>query len=221
MPNRLEIETVVSAPFDENSYVVHREGDPRCLVVDPGFEPELIQEVIERKKLELEVILLTHGHVDHIAGCDWMKRRYPRVPQMIGAGDARMLDDPFLNLSALGGIPVTAPPADVLLQDGQVVEAIGIKFEVRAIPGHSPGHIAFIWHEGTPPIVFGGDVLFRMGVGRVDFPGGDGKLLVEGIRSKLYTLPEDSIVYPGHGPATTVGMEKSGNPFTTGLYRLE
>ena len=123
-----------------------------------------------------------------------------------------MLTDADLNLSAPFGMPVTSPPAGRLLREGDVVEEAGIRLEVLEIPGHSPGHIVFVF-RGQPCLVFGGDVLFRGSVGRTDFPGGSSQQLFDGIRAKLFTLPPDSVVYPGHGPATKVAFEKRTNPF--------
>src|SRR5690606_28946466 len=127
---------------------------------------------------------------------------------------ARMLTDPFLNLSALGGVSVVSPPADYLVHDGQMLEVLGLQWQVKEIPGHSPGHVVFIWNEGNPPIVFGGDVLFAGSVRRADFPGGDGRLLSAGIRSEHYCLPSESSVYPGHGTPTSIGEEMATNPLT-------
>lgn len=220
MVDHLEIDVVVSAPFEENSYIVSKPGELGCFIVDPGFEPEEILRVLQSKKLQPEAFLLTHGHVDHIAGNASMKDAFPTVPLIIGAGDARMLTDPFLNMSALGGMPVTSPPADILVHDGQELEVLGLKWLVREIPGHSPGHVVFIWNEGRPPICFGGDVLFQGSVGRFDFPGSDGQALLNGIRNVLYNLSEETIVYPGHGDSTTVGVEKATNPFTSGRYSI-
>lgn len=222
MPKRLRIESFVSLPFEENSYIVWRD-DPgaaaqgvegKAFVVDPGFEPQLLLDKIDELELDIVAILNTHGHVDHIAGNAALKDRFPSAPLIIGAGDARMLTDPFANLSALGGMAVVSPPADHLVHEGQTLEVLGLAWDVREIPGHSPGHVVFIWRAGVPPIVFGGDVLFAGSVGRTDFPGGDGRQLVAGIREKLYTLPDETIVYPGHGSPTTTGEEKVTNPFT-------
>lgn len=207
------IATIVSAPFDENSYVAYLEGRSDCLVFDPGFEPELILEYLEEQNLTPAAILCTHGHSDHIAGNAALKERYPQAPLLIGEGDAAMLTDPALNLSGAYGFDLISPPADALLREGETYEAAGMSFEIREIPGHSPGHIVFIWRGAEPAYVFGGDVLFAGSIGRTDFPGGSFPQLKSGIHKKLFTLPPDTIVLPGHGPATTVGEEYEHNPF--------
>ncbi|HYV36483.1 MAG TPA: MBL fold metallo-hydrolase [Gemmataceae bacterium] len=208
----LQIQTVVSAPFAENTYVVWSPPRTDALVIDPGLQPELIIDFLTDQGLSVAAILNTHGHADHIGGNEAMKAAFPGAPLMIGAGDESMLSDADLNLSAPFGFPVTSPPADRVLREGDVVEAAGIRLEVLDIPGHSPGHIVFVVRE-HPIVVFGGDVLFRGSIGRTDFPGGSLEQLAEGIRGKLYTLAEETVVYPGHGPATKVGFEKGSNPY--------
>jgi glyoxylase-like metal-dependent hydrolase (beta-lactamase superfamily II) len=208
----LQVRTVVSMPFEENTYVVWLDGRTDALVIDPGLEPELILSCLQEHGLTPAVILNTHGHADHIGGNEVLKRASPDVPLVIGQGDAIMLTDAWANLSAMFGEPITSPPADRTLVAGEVIEYAGLTLEVRHIPGHSPGHVVFIWRD-KPCHVFGGDVLFRGSIGRFDFPGGDGPLLLAGIREKLFDLPDDTVVYPGHGPVTTTGHEKRTNPY--------
>jgi len=212
VPTDLEIHTIVSMPFTENTYVVWQIGRHDALVIDPGLEPELILSFLRDQELTPAVLLNTHGHGDHIGGNAALKNAFPEAPLVIGAREAPLLTDPWANLSALFGQAVTSPKADVLVREGDVVEYAGIRLEVLDVPGHSPGHIVFVY-RGEPSVVFGGDVLFRGGIGRYDFPNSDGPLLFEGIRTKLFALPADTVVYPGHGPVTTVGHEKRTNPF--------
>jgi hydroxyacylglutathione hydrolase len=212
MPQSLQIHTIVSMPFAENTYVVWRPDRKDALVIDPGLEPESIIEFLEREQLQPALLLNTHGHGDHIGGNAALKQAFPEAPLIIGANDERLLTDSMANMSAPFGMPVVSPPADRLVREGDVIDAAGIRLEVLDLPGHSPGHVVFIVRE-DPVIVFGGDVLFRDGIGRYDFPGSDGRLLVNGIRGKLFVLPDSTVVYPGHGPVTTVGHEKRNNPY--------
>ena len=206
------IRTLVSMPFEENTYIVWQPCSTECVVIDPGLEPHLIADCLREEGLTVKAILNTHGHADHIGGNAAMKQLASDAPLLIGAGDVPMLDDPEANLSALFGLPITSPPADRTVKEGDTVEAAGLTFGVLDIPGHSPGHVVFV-QEGAPIRVFGGDVLFRGSIGRYDFPGSNGPLLLEGIRRKLFTLPAETVVYPGHGPVTTVGHEMQTNPF--------
>jgi len=209
----LEVARVESLPFGEHSYIVRRPDSAACLIVDPGFEPEAIVDWIEGRRLEPAAILLTHGHSDHIAGNAALKARWPGLPLLIGRGDAAKLVDSVANLSAPFGLPLTSPPADRLLADGERLDLAGCGMTVREIPGHSAGHVVFILDGETPPVVFGGDVLFREGIGRTDFPDGDFAALAAGIRRHLYSLPAETLVFPGHGEPTTIGHERRHNPF--------
>ena len=135
---------------------------------------------------------------------------------VIGAGDAPKLTDPVSNLSTGYGVRLISPQADILVKEGDVYSAAGLDLEVHELPGHSSGHVIFVWKGAAPTVVFGGDVLFAGGVGRTDFPDGDSEQLAAGIRQHLYSLPDDTIVLSGHGPATTIGREKRTNPFVQG-----
>jgi glyoxylase-like metal-dependent hydrolase (beta-lactamase superfamily II) len=212
MPSSLQIRTLVSPPFDENTYVVWKPERQEALVIDPGFDPEAILGCLRDAGLTPAAVLNTHGHADHIAGNGVMKEAFPLAPLIVGAAEVALLSDAELNLSAPFGVPVVSPPADRLVREGEVMDLAGIRLEVVDVPGHSPGHVVYVYRD-KPCLVFGGDVLFRGSIGRYDFPHGDGRLLVAGIRKKLFTLPDDTVVYPGHGPVTTVGHERRYNPF--------
>lgn len=212
MTRPLQIHTLVSMPFAENTYVVWRPERSDALVVDPGLEPEMILDFLTEQQLTPTAILNTHGHGDHIGGNAAMKAAFPDVPLIIGLNEAHLLTDAEANLSAAYGMPITSPAADQLVREGEVLDFAGIRLEVLEVPGHSPGHVVFV-HRDKPSIVLGGDVLFREGIGRYDFPGCDGQLLFRGIREKLFALPRDTVVYPGHGAVTTIGHEMDCNPF--------
>lgn len=213
MPAELHITALVSADFQENSFIAHLDGRDDCLVVDPGLEPDLILDHLDQHRLTPAAILNTHGHADHIAGNAALKERWPACPIVIGSGDAPKLIDPRRNLSAIFGFGLVSPPADVLVNEGDRYSAAGFDLEVFGIPGHSIGHVVYVWKAQQPHVAFVGDVIFAGSVGRTDFPDGDFDALAAGIRSKLYSLPDDTILYSGHGPQTTVGQEKRHNPF--------
>jgi hydroxyacylglutathione hydrolase len=207
------IRSITSALFDENSYLIALPGRKEVVVVDPGFPPEPILEELDALGFIPAAIFNTHGHADHIAGNAALKARWPDSPLMIGAKDADKLTDPVGNLSAGYGFPMVSPVADRTLNDGEVLELAGIRWTVRDTPGHCRGHVVFIAYDLAPIVVVNGDLLFAGGVGRTDFPDGDEAALVESIHNVLFTLPDDSIVLTGHGPATTVGREKRTNPY--------
>jgi hydroxyacylglutathione hydrolase len=210
---RPRIATIVSAPFSENSYIAQLEDRKDCLIVDPGLEPAKILDYLDAESLTPAAILNTHGHADHIAGNAALKERWPDVPLAIGFGDSPALGDPRLNLSAGFGLRLISPAADILLREGDIYRAAGFELEVLDVPGHSPGHVVLIWRAASPVHVFGGDVLFAGSIGRTDLAGGSFPLLASGIHQKLFTLPDDTLVLPGHGEPTTIGHEKRTNPF--------
>lgn len=215
-PNTLVVDVVTSDMFGENAFVARLKDRADCVIVDPGFDAERIIEHLERLRLTPGAILNTHGHADHIAGNGALKKRWPDCVLVIGEGDAPKLTDPAGNLSAPFGFRLVSPPADRLVRDGEKLLLAGLEWDVLETPGHSAGHVVYLWKGGTPWHLFGGDMLFEGSVGRADFPDSNPQHLIDSIRNKLYTLPEDTIVHAGHGDATTIGHEKRFNPFVRG-----
>lgn len=214
--NRLCLAVVVSDLFQENAYIAYLDGRSDCLVFDPGLDAPAIVRKLAELGLKPAAILNTHGHADHIAGNGAMKKTWPQAPLVIGTHDASKLTSPLENLSRSHGVDLISPAADKLVNEGDVYTGAGIELEVFETPGHSIGHVVFVWKAGAPWVLFGGDVLFQGGIGRTDFPDGSFEQLETSIRKKLYTLPDDTIVLPGHGPTTTIGFEKQHNPFVSG-----
>jgi len=214
---KLIVEVVVSQWFAENTFVARLLGRTDCVVVDPGFDAEEIIGHLRQAGLTPAAILNTHGHADHIAGNAALKQQYPDCPLVIGLREAAKLTDPMQNLSGAYGIGLTSPPADRYVQAGDTVEAAGMTLEVLETPGHSSGHVVYLWKGDTPWVLFGGDMLFQGSVGRADFPDSNPTQLVHSIRNQLYTLPDDTIVMPGHGDSTTIGNEKRYNPFVRSI----
>lgn len=211
--HEMEIRVVVSAAFQQNTYVVWRPEREDCLVIDPGLDPEAVISSIEKQGLSPAAILNTHGHSDHIGGNESLKKRWPGCPLVIGRNEVEKLSDPRKNLSVMFGANLTSPPPDHTVTDGDVYAAAGFDLQVLEIPGHSAGHVVFRVDGQNPGVVFVGDVIFQGSVGRTDFPDGDFAQLAAGIKTKLFSLPDDTVLLSGHGPATTVGEERRMNPF--------
>lgn len=208
----MKVDRLVVGPFQVNTYIIYLEDRDDAVVVDPGADSAGILKRLSQIERSVSDILITHGHADHIMAASAIKNAFPGAHLRIHARDAHMLTDPRANLSMAFGYEATAPPADAFLEGGTEVKAAGVTFSVEHVPGHSPGSVCLV-PNGLPAIVFSGDTLFAGTIGRTDFPGGNMGLLVAEIREKILTLPDDTVVYPGHGEITTVGIEKRDNYF--------
>jgi len=208
----MKIDYLVLGEFQTNCYVL-RENDAAkdCLVIDPGLEADELIEFLDEQKLNPIAVLLTHGHIDHIAGVAALRSRFGEIKVYIHNLDAEMLTEPKINLSAMAGAAFVTEPEDVSLKEQDVIDLAGVKLLVLHTPGHTPGGISLYSKEDG--VAFVGDTLFADSIGRTDFPGGSMSQLLTSVREKLFTLPEETQVYPGHGPATTIAAEKAHNPF--------
>ncbi|MGQ9651488.1 MAG: MBL fold metallo-hydrolase [Phycisphaerae bacterium] len=215
--NDLRIQAFVDPNFAENAYVVSvpsDDGNRVGWVIDPSFAPavdNLVQHAIT-EHITVEKILLTHGHGDHIAGIDKVRRVFPAAQVGIHPSDRPMLADGRRNLSAMFGIDLSVEtPADLDLIVGMSLLLRGLSWQVLDTSGHSPGGVSFYCAQAG--VVFTGDALFPGSIGRTDFPGSNGRQLLANIRRNLLTLPDETVVYAGHGPPTTIGIERKSNPF--------
>lgn len=186
-------------------------GSGSAVVVDPGAEPERVASVLEEWGAGLDAILLTHGHLDHVGGVAGLVERYG-APVYLHPDDRPLYDRAAEHARGFGLQVPQPPPPDHDFSDGQELRAGGLTLEVRHAPGHSPGGVVLVVRGGA----FVGDCVFQGSVGRVDLPGGDASTLLASIREAVLSLPEDAVLWPGHGPETTVGRERGRNPFLNG-----
>lgn len=207
---RIEVRCFAAGGFGENTYLVRAPGSGEVVAIDPGSGVRQLLRVLDGEGLRLAAVLLTHSHIDHIEGVAELVRSAPAPvylhPEALGwyerAGDQ----------AAMFGVDFEPPPPiDRELRAGDQLELGGLRFEVRYTPGHAPGHVIF--YEAEAGVAFVGDVVFQGSIGRSDLPGGDFARLMRSIREEVLTLPDETVLYPGHGPATTVGHERVSNPF--------
>jgi len=204
----MDYKIIVVGPLETNCYLVYCENTKECAVIDPGANPRKIFREIAESELRPVVMINTHGHIDHVGANMDVKEKYD-IPLLIHPGDRPMLDHVLQSELALFLEARESPAPDGDLEDGQTIQ-IGTKsLHVIHTPGHSPGSISLLG-DG---FVLSGDSLFYGGVGRTDLPGGSWDDLVTSIKTKILTLPEETVVLPGHGPHTSVGQEKDINPF--------
>jgi glyoxylase-like metal-dependent hydrolase (beta-lactamase superfamily II) len=208
------VRALTVGPFQENCYLLGDEATRDAVLIDPGDEANLLIDAVEQDAWMLRALWITHGHIDHVGGIAAVKRRW-NVPVYLHPAD-RGLYDRATEQGRHFGLTIETPPApDHDLAEGDRLTVGTLAFHVMHVPGHSPGHVAFVGHG----VVFGGDCLFAGSIGRTDLPLSDPPALARSLE-RFVALPEETVVYSGHGPATSVRVEKRANPFLTGAARL-
>jgi hydroxyacylglutathione hydrolase len=208
----MKVRTFTGGGFAENGYLVVCGETGAAVVVDPGAAAGRMAEAVRSEGLDLAAVLLTHAHLDHIEGVHLIRAAFPDVPIWIHPADRRMYAALPQQAAAFGlQAPPTQPEPTDELEHGQRLTFGDCTLEVRHTPGHALGHVIFVAESEGFALV--GDVVFQGSIGRTDLPGGDLYTLMRSIREQVLTLPDATVLHPGHGPATTVGAERTGNPF--------
>jgi hydroxyacylglutathione hydrolase len=202
--------------FQTNCFVVTTEAEKVCWIVDCGFDPGEMIDFIKREKLTPKAMLLTHTHVDHIAGIDEAIAALGRMPMFVHRAEAGFCSEPMLNLSVGIGMQLRVTEPDHYLSGGETLELGATTWRVVHTPGHSPGGVCYVHDESKQAIV--GDTLFAGSIGRFDFPTSDADALRHSVREVMMSWPDDMTIYPGHGPKTTIGRERATNPYVTGGF---
>ena len=205
----LAIRMMVLGPVQTNCYFLINEDTKEVLIVDPADRAQKIIEWINSEGLKPVAILLTHGHFDHIMGVQGVKKEYD-ILIYTSKDEVEVLAEPQINVSTMMGAYLSMK-ADELFSDGDVLELAGMKLKVISTPGHTIGSVCFYMEEEK--VLISGDTLFEASVGRSDFPTGSSRQLIESIKTRLFVLPDDTDVFPGHGGTTTIAYEKAHNPF--------
>ena len=209
----MEIKKMPVSPIGANCYIISERNE--AFIIDPGGDPEKI--IRAAKNFEVRYILLTHAHFDHIGALNDISAAFPDAKTAVSTFEHDWLYSPQLNFSEEFGFSfVFGKEVDIKLEDGMTLDFAGTKIKVFHTPGHTPGSTCFYIEKSEicdEHILFSGDTLFRSSIGRTDFPGGDGKKIIESIKTKLLVLPDETIVHPGHDDDTTIALEKKFNPF--------
>ncbi|OOG17657.1 MBL fold hydrolase [Sphingobacterium sp. CZ-UAM] len=212
----LTIRTFTFNPYQENTYLLYNEQG-NALIIDPGMYGEKEQTefltFVDLHNLTPKLLLNTHCHIDHVLGNYFIHEKFGLLPQF-HEGELSTLVAVQNYAPQMGFRYDISPIGEVFLKDGNKIQIDNDELEVILAPGHSPAHICF--YSAAQKFLIGGDVLFRNSIGRTDLPGGNHQQLLDNIKKRLYTLPDDTLVYPGHGPSTTIGFEKNSNPFIQG-----
>lgn len=208
-----ELISLALGPVETNCFIlsVPSGSDPQgCYLIDCGMDPEPLLDQVAEHAFEPRGLLLTHCHYDHIGGIERLMERFGPMPIWVHPIEADWNRDPMLNLSGMTPLPCVAPAPDKRFEDGDRLDLLGTHWDVLHLPGHSPGSVAL--HDSTHGILLAGDTLFSGSVGRVDFPTSDPSAMKRSLE-RLMTLPDETVVHPGHGPATTIGRERVSNPY--------
>ena len=207
----MKVIVIPVTPFEQNCSLVICEQSKKAAIVDPGGDVARILSIVAQQGVDVDKVILTHGHLDHVGGTQEIAKAL-NVPVIGPEKEDLFWLEQLESQSQMFGFPLTESfQPSKWLQEGEIVEVGEIQLQVLHIPGHTPGHIALFDAQSRQVIV--GDILFNGGIGRFDFPRGNQAQLLSGIKEKLLTLPAETVVYPGHGPTTTIGVEKSSNPF--------
>ena len=205
----IHIKTLVLGRIQNNCYIVKDPKSREVVVIDPGDEENIIEEYLKENDLECKAIFLTHGHFDHITAAPGLKA-YTNAPVYAHETEVKLLSDPMLNASAIIGNEVSLSP-DIVLKDKEELQIAGLSWRVIYTPGHTVGGVCYYLPDHG--IIFSGDTLFYESIGRTDLSTGNHQMLIDAIHNQLMVLSDDIEVYPGHGRPTTIGHERSNNPY--------